>query len=203
MKSQNLSNSLIESIFSSNTKDLYLDVADALLESNIDKEVLGNIPIVSSIYNLYKSAVSISDRMFLKKILGFLSELDRVDKEKIASFYKKINTDEKFKRNVGDKLMFIVDKCEDDEKSKIVAKIFGAYFCKEIDYNDFLTLARAIDFLSVNDIDDFKTRKEWDFSGDANLVNAGLLWQELTSGDERYDSYPYVVNRQQKVDTIF
>lgn len=52
MKSQNLSNSLIESIFSSNTKDLYLDVADALLESNIDKEVLGNIPIVSSIYNL-------------------------------------------------------------------------------------------------------------------------------------------------------
>lgn len=94
----NISNSLIESIFSPSSKDLYIDVADALLESNIDKEVLENIPIVSSIYNLYKSAVSISDRMFLKKILSFLSELDKIEKEKISSFYQKINTDEKFKK---------------------------------------------------------------------------------------------------------
>ncbi|MEN5433607.1 MULTISPECIES: hypothetical protein [Sphingobacterium] len=193
---QNVSNSLIESIFPTNSKDLLIDVADALLESNIDREVLENIPVVSSIYNLYKSAVSISDRMFLKKILSFLSELENIEKEKISLYYQKINTDEKFKKKVGDKLMFILDRCEDDEKSKIVAKIFGAYICEKIEYSDFLNLARAIEFLSLDDIEHLLKSKYWDFSGDANLVNAGLVWQELTLGDEREDNLQFVIHMQ-------
>lgn len=188
-----LSKSLIDSILPTST-DLCIDIADGLLEPVIDMAVLQNIPIVRSIYNLYKSAVSISDRLFLKKLIGFLSELNKIEASEISSFYEAIQTDEKFKRKLGDKLMFIIDKCEDDEKARMNAKIFGAYICKKIDRKDFFALSRAIDFLSKDDIDYLLTSKYWSFSSDANLITAGLLSQELTSGDERQDDLGFIIH---------
>ncbi|MGJ1198196.1 hypothetical protein ACR777_05060 [Sphingobacterium spiritivorum] len=126
--------------------------------------------------------------------MSFLYESKSVNKNKVENFKLKIENDDKFQKKVGEKLIFIIDKCEDDEKSVIVAKIFKAYLNEKITYEDFLMLSKSIELLSLWDINEFKTNKYWDFSSSGNLIVAGLLSQELIRGDERYDSYEYKID---------
>ncbi|WP_418360865.1 hypothetical protein [Sphingobacterium detergens] len=191
---QNLSKELVNSIVSSNASQVYIDIGEALLDTKINDEIIKNIPILSTIYNLSKAVISISDKLFLKKVMSFLYELNSIDKNKIENFKLKMESDDKFQKKVGEKLIFIIDKCEDDEKSVIVGKIFKAYLNEKITYEDFLMLSKSIELLGIWDINEFKTNKYWDFSWSGNLIAAGLLSQELIRGDERYDSYEYKID---------
>lgn len=191
---QNLSKDLVNSIVSSNASQVYIDIGEALLDTKINDEIIKNIPILSTIYNLSKAFISISDKLFLKKVMSFLYELKSIDKDKIENFKLKMDSDDKFQNKVGEQLIFIIDKCEDDEKSVIVGKIFKAYLNEEITYEDFLMLSKSIELLGIWDINEFKTNKYWDFSWSGNLISAGLLSQELIRGDERYDSYEYKID---------
>lgn len=191
---QNLSKDLVNSIVSSNASQVYIDIGEALLDTKINDEIIKNIPILSTIYNLSKAFISISDKLFLKKVMSFLYELKSIDKDKIENFKLKMDSDDKFQNKVGEQLIFIIDKCEDDEKSVIVGKIFKAYLNEEITYEDFLMLSKSIELLGIWDINEFKTNKYWDFSWSGNLIAAGLLSQELIRGDERYDSYEYKID---------
>lgn len=191
---ENISDSLVNSIFSASSSEVLMDISEAILDSHMDDSLLKEIPIIGTIYNFSKTVSSISDKLFLKKILRFLMGLNDIPEADIRSFRNKLNDDANFKKKVGDKLLFIIDRCEDDEKAIIISKIFSAYITKKIDYDDFLKLAKAIESLSIVELNHFITAKYWDFSSDSKLISEGLLWQELIAGDPKEDNLQFVIH---------
>jgi len=73
-----------------------------------------------------KASIGIKEIMFLKKIIYFISELKNISITKRYEMIDKIDTSGEFKTRVGEKLLYIIDKCEDHEKSQLIAILFSA-----------------------------------------------------------------------------
>ncbi len=92
----------------------------------------------------------------------------------------KIDNSGKFKMKVGEKLIFIIDKCDDYEKSKIVATLFSAFLSERLTYKEFLTSSNIIQKIMLDDLV-FFVENTWERIGieeTEQLVFSGLLCLE-------------------------
>lgn len=168
-----LSETLCESDLSGVTVELAEAVSDTLFEDGLAKE----IPVIGTIYALGKFGITVRDRLFLKKLLSFMSEVKDVpagDREKMIS---RIDRSGEYQIKVGEKLLYILDRSEDHENSRIVAYLFRAFLCDELSYDGFLRASRAVQSIIVNDLWRFvDDEKEWWDAWDVGgLLNAGLI----------------------------
>ncbi len=113
------SNALDESIKSDHLENLTIDILESISDSVFYDGLLKDIPIVSIIYNLTKTGLNINDKLFLKKVLYFLSSLKDIPHKKRTEMFTKINDDKTYRIKVGEKLLYILDKSDDHEKSYI------------------------------------------------------------------------------------
>jgi hypothetical protein len=67
----------------------------------------------------------------------------------------KIDNSKKYKIKVGEKILLIIERCNDYENSQYVAKLFSAYIMGKINYADFLRGANIIQSVEINDFKDF------------------------------------------------
>lgn len=132
---------------------------DELLEYSIDaileEGVLEALPIVRTIKGAIKTAGNIQDKLFLNKIVSFLFHLKDVDSNQRKKMISNIDSNQKFKVQVGEKLLYIIDKCDDHSKSAIVSLIFKAYIEEKIKYSDFLRTVYTINNISYEDLQSF------------------------------------------------
>ncbi|MGC4021836.1 MAG: hypothetical protein QM734_07885 [Cyclobacteriaceae bacterium] len=63
-----------------------------------------------------------------------------------------IDESEEFGVKVGEKLLYIIDKCDDHEKARLIAKMFAAYVNEKIKYTDFVKAATIIDRAMIDDL---------------------------------------------------
>lgn len=152
MKTKSLSTSLIQTISKSELPKLVTDYSEIELDSVLDDGIVKDIPIIRSIVGLYKTTITIRDRIFMKKILLFLGKLQDVDPAKKIKFIEKIEADEKFRDRLGENLLLILDRLDDYEKAQLLAIIFKAYILNGIDYATFRNLARSIDRAMIEDL---------------------------------------------------
>lgn len=150
----------IESSITTVIKDEKLqDVSKELAETGLDlileDGVLKDIPIVGTIVGLIKASSSISDALFAKKIFRFLLCLTEVPTQKRVEEIEKIEKSSKYQLKVGEKLLFILDKCDDNEKSMYLGKMFASFLRQEISYEDFLRAAHSINSTFLSDLKDF------------------------------------------------
>lgn len=152
MKTKSLSTSLIQTISKSELPKLVTDYSEIQLDSVLDDGLVRDIPIIRSIVGLYKTTITIRDRIFMKKILLFLAKLQDVDPDKKIKFIEKIAADEKFRDRLGENLLLIIDRLDDYEKAQLLAISFKAYILETIDYATFRNLARSIDRAMIEDL---------------------------------------------------
>jgi hypothetical protein len=69
-----------------------------------------------TVIGLGKTAMGIKESLFLKKIIYFISELENISATKRHEMFEKIDNSRKFRTKVGEKLLYIIDKCDDHEK---------------------------------------------------------------------------------------
>lgn len=131
------SNSFEKTLKNTDLQNVSIDLAEVAIDQLIDDGVFKDIPILGTIYGVGKAALQIREILFLKKIIYFLTEIKDVPPYKREQMVETINTSEKFRTKVGEKLLFIIDRCEDYEKAQIIAKLFKAFINETIDYNDF------------------------------------------------------------------
>jgi hypothetical protein len=60
------------------------------LDSFLDNGLVKDIPVLGTIVGLYKSSISISDKLFIKKVLHFLAELKDIPQDKRSEQIQKI-----------------------------------------------------------------------------------------------------------------
>jgi len=185
-----MSNSLEETLKDSDLQNLTTDLAETFADSLLNDGILKDIPIIGTIIGLTKSAISFNDRLFIKKLIFFISELKNTDPLERKRLITEIDESEKHKVKVGEKLLYIIDKCEDHVTSKYVAILFKAFLNEEINYNQFLRCSTIINKIFIEDLEQFilmsvdeiqKTRRHYgteitDFQ--FSLINCGICATE-------------------------
>jgi len=172
-----ISKALDDSLKSDSLETVTVELVESLSESMLNDGLLKDIPIIGTLVGLTKTGINIKDRLFVKKILTFLFNINNVSAEKRTEMIEKIDANSKYKIKVGEKLLYIIDKCEDHEKAKLIGILFSAFLNKFIDYSEFLKASKVIENSLLEDIEWFVMH---DFESlyieeAADYVNCGLF----------------------------
>lgn len=174
----NIQSSFEVTLTDSNLQNLSTDVTEFAIDSVLDNGLLKEIPIVSTIASILKIGVNIHDRLFLKKLLSFLSPLRNIPISERKKMIENIDNSKKYRVRVGEKLLYLIDSCEDHEISELVGILFKAYIEGKIIYDDFIKTASVLKKLNKGDFDWFiKERKSYNFDLDdtGDLISSGLF----------------------------
>lgn len=185
---QNFSNSLDETIKDSNLTEINTDLFEVLIDSFLEDGVAKDIPIIGTILKLGKFSMSLKEHLFLKKIVYFISELKDIPPKKRCQMVSEIDESKTYRIKVGEKLIYIIEKCEDHISTEYVAKFFKAFLLEKISYSEFLRCTSIIQNIFIEDFeyfvqsDNLERENRWNeyFSDiEMNLVNAGLCGKDL------------------------
>ncbi|PRR76610.1 hypothetical protein [Clostridium thermopalmarium] len=138
----------------------FADISKELMEVGIDSlledGILKNIPIIGALSSIYKAGISIRDRYFVRKILKFLCSLEDTSLDERKKFLSKHSDISQ----LGEKLIFILDRLDDLEKPKLIANLFKKYMYNEIDYITFQRLALIIEKCFIEDLKFLKNNRD-------------------------------------------
>ena len=152
---EQMSSSLELSIVDPKLQDLSIDILEQPLDALCQNEAVKDIPIINVCVGIVKTYYNFTDWRLSRKIIAFLSNLGEIDIEKRQEMVNKIYEDPKYKVKVGDRLLSILDKCDDKIKAICVAQLFAAYIEKKISYDDFLRTSFAVNSISLIDLQEF------------------------------------------------
>lgn len=175
---EQLSSSLELSIVDSKLQDLSIDILEQPLDVLCQNEAVKDIPIINVCVGIVKTYYNFTDWRLSRKIIAFLSNLGEIDIEKRQEMVNKIYEDPKYKVKVGDRLLSILDKCDDKIKAICVAQLFAAYIEKKISYDDFLRTSFAVNSISLIDLQEFLAiddKQDLDEIDCHTYANAGLI----------------------------
>ncbi|MBD2385414.1 hypothetical protein [Cylindrospermum sp. FACHB-282] len=156
--SNNIGQSLIESLGISQLSDITTELSDIALDAlfNQNEGFVKEIPIFGWVIKTYGAVVNVRDRMFLKKVADFLYGTRSLSEKEREKFKDKISTDPELSKKVGESLLLLLDRHEDFEKSLILGKIFAGYMKGSIDYVTFSKLANVIDRAFISDLNNLE-----------------------------------------------
>ena len=168
--------SLIITISENGGTDIISELGEITLDSIIDNDAINQIPVIGTLKSIYKITNSISDHLFIQKILKFLRELETLsDKEKTEM---KLKIDNAKDNKVGETLLEIINKIDDKNKPKIIAQIFKSYINGEIDFQEFQKFSQIINKSYLPDLmklTDFFRGQPISNEYSSSLLSMGLI----------------------------
>ena len=132
-------------------KGLLVDILDADLNLFIDNEFIKEVPVINSIYSIFKLATTINNAIFMRKLCIFIQNLPNATEKEKGKFLKKYKKDEE---KFAGRLIEIIDQINDSSKCKYEAKIFEKYFYDSIDYDTFKKFSYALSKIDIDDVDE-------------------------------------------------
>ncbi len=136
---------LVRTVASAKLADVVFDAAEVALDENLADGVLKELPIVGTVVKLVHAGQSISEALFVRKLLRFLTELQGVPTEERKKLLEEYPDSSEKQRVLGENLLLALERLDDVEKPKILARFFTAYIRSEIDYMTFTRLARSLE----------------------------------------------------------
>ncbi|WP_063659645.1 hypothetical protein [Aliivibrio fischeri] len=169
-----LSKSLENSLKKDDLKNVMIGIGEVGLDSIMESGAWRDVPILSSLLGGIKTIGNVRDALFIKKLLSFLTELSEIPIEKRQKMIESIELSEDYQLNVGEKLIYIIERSEDHFSSKIIAIFFAAFINEQITYTQFLRISRIIDNMYLGDFLSFANESS-NLNLDPSLANTGLV----------------------------
>lgn len=162
-----------DTILNSDLSSVMANMSESIIDS------MTNLPIVS----LIRTTGDIRDYLFLKKILSFLNGIKDIKSSTRKRMIAKIEKSEDYRHKVGEKLLYIIDRCDDNEKVSYIATAFCAFLKKKIKYGQFLICADMIQKTYIDVLKYFLDETEdWLMVEDAQEeLAAGLFYLDMTT----------------------
>jgi len=180
---QKISTTLTETIKDGEFQSVTSEIAEVLLDGALTEGFLKDFPLIGSLVGLVKTGVNVKDKLFIKKLITFLTQLNEIPADKRKKLMDDIDNSQKYRTKVGEKLLYIIDKCYDNEKAEILGKLFNAYLAEKINYDDFLRAATCVENVFIPDLlkfvddrwEEFNVEKDAESLLTAGLVNLGQI----------------------------
>ncbi|OGY23549.1 MAG: hypothetical protein A2Y57_01680 [Candidatus Woykebacteria bacterium RBG_13_40_7b] len=155
-KPEKLSESLISSVINESTSDALVDlsesVVDGAIESILESDTLVKVPVVGFIVGFTKGVLSFRDRMYVSKILSFLSETAKASEEDKRKYQEKLDKDPKECRKAGYVLLDLIDKVTSNEKAVMIGKVFRAFMREDFTPDKMMHLCEIIERTYLQDL---------------------------------------------------
>jgi len=141
--------SLLEPVFSSS-----IELTEIGIDSLLDDGIFKNIPIVSFLVGVGKTAQNIHDRNLLKQTLNFIKTFNdrHISERKLSKYRNAINKNPKKAEEELGRVLIILNSNVEIKKSQMLAKIYRAYIEETINWEQFCELSDAITRLFITDI---------------------------------------------------
>jgi hypothetical protein len=189
-----LGDQVIQVIKDQEFQNITKDIVEIGIDSVLDEGIVKDIPLLSTVIGVFKTASNLQDRLFINKLLTFLYQLKSKSEDDILEQIIKIEDSHKYKTKVGEKLLYIIDKCEDLDKAAFTGTFFKAFLEKKIDYDTFLTGASIIDKTPLPDLQYFLNEDFQEIpldSGGSLFVSYGLMEINVTKPKIKVKSDSY------------
>ncbi len=160
--------------------DAAIDVAEASIDDLLDNELLKQIPIVKVFLGVTQAGINIHDKLFLKKILSFLSDIDGIDPKDRKEVINSIDNSKKYRLKVGEKLLYIIDSCDDYEGAERIAKLFRSVLNGSISYDNYLEASGVVVRLSTRELELFINSYKIGYMDEeaSELTHTGLVFSK-------------------------
>jgi hypothetical protein len=204
-----LGQSLLDTLHNSELSNVTVDLTEVALDSLLEEGILKEIPIVSTIVGLGKSAIAVRDYLLIRKIIIFLHGVRDIPKEKVRGFVNDIEQDPKYAENVGSSIILLLDRYDHIDKANLMAKIFCANINGEISYDEFLILSTSIDRAFIQDLEVMLDHYAGKFSyreissTRRNLFNCNFTDFYVLNEDQQNSSgleYPWIYHLNKKAE---
>lgn len=136
---------LMDSVASAELVKLGKNVAQLSLDQLIGDELLDQIPIIGAIAKGYKSIVTISDRLFLLKVLALLEPLAGVPRDGRQKFVDDLSRHAGSRVRAGAALALALERLDDLEKPKILGRLCLAKMRDKISVAQFWRYCMIVD----------------------------------------------------------
>jgi hypothetical protein len=181
-KTTNPSNELLRSIKNTtHAGDLAAQLSEVTLDSFLTEGVLKDIPVIGSALSLFKAGNAIAGFYFAKKILAFLSEVEKAPKDKRQEFIEKECSDAKSIEHVGEATLMLLDKADTMHCARMLGKAFALMANGDISrpqFDSYSNVIRNLDTYLISEIIGIygvPSRENISPSAVNQLANLGLI----------------------------
>jgi hypothetical protein len=126
-----------------NLYEIGADIFEPIIDSLIDNENIKEIPILGTLYKICSVGVSISDKIFEKKIKKFIQELQSQPNIEIVMLINLLDSNKQ--KKILEIVLLNINNVNELEKIKYLAKLFKTFLTKNIDISELNRL-----FIAVN-----------------------------------------------------
>ncbi|MBG6063542.1 hypothetical protein IWX83_003352 [Flavobacterium sp. CG_9.1] len=148
----NLATSLTDTLKNSDLQGVTTEWSEVFLDTLLEDGILKDIPIISSIIGIGKTGMKISEMLLMKKLLYFITQVNEIPAHEREKVISEIDNSKSYRIKVGEKLLYIINECDDHEKSEIMGKLSIAVHSRSIDWEDFLKCSLVIEKCMVKDL---------------------------------------------------
>jgi hypothetical protein len=192
--SNNIQESFDKTLKHTNFQDITIDISEITIDSLLKDGILKDIPIVGTLIHLAKLGANIRDLLFLKKIISFMNGLKDISPAERAKMINEIDDSKEYRVKVGEKLLYIIDTCNDYENSENASMLFKAYLKEKITYDEFLNSSNIIERIGSYDLKWFlkNTRESMSVEEVGSLLSSGLFdlhYEQIDVSVEDQDDY--------------
>jgi hypothetical protein len=177
MNIKRISDKITTVLRNENLQEIATEFTEVFVDAKLAEGVLKELPVTNILIGTFKALTSIQDALFVNKLSAFLNEIKDIPLEEREEMISKIDSSEKYRTKVGEKLMYIIDKCDDTEKAQLTAILLKAVALKKIDYDSFLRCALVIERCMLDELKEFVLHDEVNYSIEyySDYLSWGLL----------------------------
>lgn len=171
-----------DTLFSSKLINVGDDMLESLIDNNLKDGIIKDVPIIGTFVGIIQATQNISNYLFLRKIVAFLSKIKDITPQQREKEIKRIDESGKYRERVSDSLLAIIDKCESAEKAEYIAVWFRSFLMGEIEYECFMYGTHIIQRTFLEDFKEFIWSDDtWKMVEDAtDEIMSGLYRLDLS-----------------------
>lgn len=144
---------IVSAIKSEPAKTVAMIGSDAAVEALVDKDgPLAIVPFGTSAVAIMKLFGTYRDHRLLEKINDFLDEISDLTWSERSRVVDELAGDASKEEKVGRLIMDTIDRCDEDDKPRLIGKLFVAVGRGELEASNFLRLSRVINRAEVDDL---------------------------------------------------
>ncbi|HCG5954451.1 TPA: hypothetical protein NJ081_002906 [Vibrio parahaemolyticus] len=156
MRKLNLEESLV-STMAQKIGGTSTELAEIAIDSVLEDGVLKDIPVVGAVVSLFKTGVAVRERQYVKKLITFLSELDKTDEEARLKFIAEEMLEPEQRERFGETILSLIDKADDTRKFELYARAFERLFMNTCRYDDAIRMCQMIERTFYSDLQSILT----------------------------------------------
>lgn len=164
-----------------NFKDLMTDINEAFLDSFLKDGIVKDVPILGLVSKVINIGNTIQERLYTKKLLTFLKQLENTHVENREKEINKIDESKEYQTKVGEKILYIINEADDCEKAKYIGILFSHFLQGLLLYEDFIRCVNCINKTNIVDLNFFIKKsfiESYINSNIENYLNTGLITQQ-------------------------